>query len=379
MKAKQIYIPVSILAVGLLLMLFLLDFRNKPEKRKLVVRPKIVNAITVNLHEVESQVEGYGRLTTSQPVILYSEVTGILQKGNVNFQSAGSFKKGDLLIKVDDRQAVMDLNSAKSDFLNALASVLPEIKVDYPAEFKTWQTYFNHCDFDKNLQPLPKPENRKIKYYLTRFNVYKLYYTVKNLEIRHEKHFFYAPFNGSIVSADLHAGSSVRTGSKIGEIINLQKLEVEVPVAAKDLQWIDYSKTVRLQSTEIDKQWRGKVLRIGKDIDQRTQTVQVFIGIDKYTDELINGLFLRVVIPGKKIPGAFTLPSRAVYKESYVYRIKNKKLDYLKIDVVRRQLEDIIITGNIRDGDTLVTDLLQGVSSGMPANALIAKSSGGNN
>ena len=379
MKAKQIVIPASILIAGFLLMVIFLNLKSEPPKREQIVRPKIVNGKVVKLNDINSEITAYGRLTSSQPIILYSEVAGILEKGNINFQTASSFNKGDLLIKVDDRQIKLDLNSTKSDFLNALAAVLPEIKVDFPDEFEKFQNYFNRCDFESKLKPLPKSNNQKIKFFLTRFNVYKLYYSVKNLEIRLEKHYFYAPFNGSIVSADLHTGSSVRSGSKIGEIINLENLEVEIPVATQDIQWIKMDSPVILTSSEISGQWRGNIKRIGKSIDDRTQTVQVFVSVNNIENNLINGVFLNASIPGKKINNAVSIPSRAIYNESFVYLVKNQKLDFRKIDVVRRQTENVIITGNLQNGDTLVTDLLQGVASGMPAIANIAEQSGGQN
>jgi multidrug efflux pump subunit AcrA (membrane-fusion protein) len=379
MKVKQIVIPVSILGTGFLLMLFLLNIKSDPPKSKPVARPKIVQAALIKLKDVKSEITAFGRLTSSQPIILYSEVAGILEKGNVNFQSAGSFRKGALLIKVDDRQVRLDLNSIKSDFLNALAAVLPEIKVDFPDEFEKYQNYFNSCDFESNLKPLPKTNNQKIKFFLTRFNVYKLFYNVKNLEIRLEKHYFYAPFNGSIVSADLHIGSSVRSGSKIGELINLEQLEVEIPVATQDIQWINHNKPVILTSSEIEGQWLGKIKRIGKSIDERTQTVPVFVSVKNKDNNLINGVFLKASIPGKIIENSISVPSRAIYNENFVYMVKNNKLDYKKIDVIRRQSDSVIVKGNIQNGDTLVTDLMQGVASGMPAIARISVHDQGEN
>ena len=171
----------------------LLNLRSATPQRKPQPRPKIVEADIVKLANVSSKIVAYGRLKTAQPVILYSEVSGIMMNGNVPFQPAQSFKKGDLLLKIDNRQIRLDLNSAKSDFLTALASVLPEFKVDFPEEYEVWQEYFNNCGFDKKIDPLPETENQKIKLYLSRFNVYKLYFQVRNLEIRLSKHFFMPP------------------------------------------------------------------------------------------------------------------------------------------------------------------------------------------
>ena len=368
MNKKHIYLPVVILVAGFLVMILLISLKSELPKRKPVIQPKTVQSEVVRLHEIDSEVIGLGRLTSSQPVTLYSEVVGILEAGSIPFLPASIFKKGDLLFKVDERQTRLELNSLKSDFMNALASVLPEIKVDFPDEYQKFQSYFDKCDFNSRLSDLPETNNQKIKLFLTRFNVYKLFYSVKNMEIRLEKHYFYAPFDGSVISADLRKGSTVRTGSAVGQIINLENLEVEVPVAAKDIAWIDRSKVVRLISSEISGEWKGHIKRIGKNIDERTQTVPVFIGIDKNGhDQLINGVFLKAIIPGRIVHSAVSVPNRAVYNESYVYLVKNGKLEFMPVRIARRQLDHVIINYGIASGDTLVTELLQGIAPGMPA------------
>lgn len=368
MKWKIIIWPVVILLAGFGLMRFFLSFRDEPTRRAPQVRPRIVNIEVVQLQDVPSNIIAFGRLKTAQPVTVYSEVSGILQPGELAFQPAQSFHKGDLLLKIDDRQARLDLNSAKSDLLNALATVLPEIKVDFPEEYEIWQTYFNNIGFDNRLEPLPQAANQKIKLYLSRFNVYKLYFQVRNLEILLNKHYFYAPFAGSIVSADLRVGSTARPGSKLGEIINLDNLEVEVPIAAEDVQWINKDTPIIFTSSEMAGEWKGKIKRVGKSIDEQTQTVPVFMTVSNNgSDHLYDGIFLRAEIPGTVIPEAFRIPRRALYNEKFVYLIKEGKLDYREINIARMQTDAVIINGGIVNGDSLVTDVLQGVASGMPA------------
>jgi RND family efflux transporter MFP subunit len=188
------------------------------------------------------------------------------------------------------------------------------------------------------------------------------------MEIRLEKHYFYAPFDGSVISTDLRVGSIVRAGSVIGQIINMEDLEVEVPVASKDIPWIDRSKVVRFSSSEIPGEWKGHIKRIGQNIDESTQTVPVYIGIDKNGHEqLINGTFMKVVISGQEIENALRVPNRAVYNETHVYLVKNGKLKFQPIDIARREHDQVVVQNGIASGDTLVTELLQGVASGMPA------------
>jgi membrane fusion protein, multidrug efflux system len=378
MKVKTVVIPIGVLALGFIAMMILFNLKSEPPKRTPQIRPRMVQAEIVRLQENRAPITALGRLASAQPLVLFSEVNGTMQEGDVPFKPATLFKKGDLLVKIDDRQARLELNSMKSDFLNALAAVLPEIKLDFPDEYEKYQKYFDDCGFDCRLEPLPETDNQKIKLFLTRFNVYKLFYSVKNLEIRLEKHFFYAPFGGTIVSAELRVGSTVRAGNSVGQIINLENLEVEVPIPAVDLPWIDQNEAVLFTSSELPGEWRGKIKRIGKAIDERTQTIPVYLSIeDDRSNQLITGIFLKAALPGKVIPNSLQVPNRAIYNERFVYRIRDGKLDFREVEVARRESATVIITNGLENGDTLVTEVLQGVAAGMPAMARIAETAGG--
>jgi len=185
-------IPILIVLVGFLIMVTLLSFKKDLPRKEPVLSTKLVDTELVQKSKVSASITSYGRVASTQPIELYSESAGILMEGDVPFQPAQSFSKGDLILKIDDRQTILSLNSAKSDLLTALASVLPEIKLDFPEEYQIWQDYFNGCDFDKKLAPLPETDNPKIKMYLSRFNVYKLYFTASDLEIQLNKHYIYA-------------------------------------------------------------------------------------------------------------------------------------------------------------------------------------------
>ncbi|MCP4634593.1 MAG: efflux RND transporter periplasmic adaptor subunit [candidate division Zixibacteria bacterium] len=371
-KKSKILLPATILIIGFASMMLFLNLRSDSPKRNPKKQSKIVETEIVKPGKIPSQIITYGRVVSTQPVQLYSEVAGILMEGNVPFQPAQSFRKGDLLLKIDDRQAKLALNSTKSDLLNALATVLPEIKIDFPDEFKIWQDYFNNCRFETNLSELPNTDNPKIKLYLSRFNVYKLYFSVRDKEISLSKHYFYAPFDGSITSANLRVGSSARSGTLLGEIINLEKLEVEVSVSAQDIQWINKNSPMKLTSSEIEGEWNGRISRIGNAIDTRTQTVRVFISIDKSEEiPVLEGVFFKAVIPGLRIDNAVRVPQRALYNEKNVYLISNGELEFREVRVARKENGSVLINGGLNDGDTLVTEAMQGVFPGMPAQSKI--------
>ncbi|MCF7923273.1 MAG: hypothetical protein K9M55_11280, partial [Candidatus Marinimicrobia bacterium] len=239
MKRKLIVVsPLIILILAYLVMKVLTSFKEEQPKRSAMVKPRLVETRVVELGDVPASLTTFGTLASSQPVSLISEVAGTLKPGTIKFQPAQSFKKGDLLLKVDDRQIKLQLNSTKSDLLTALATLMPEIKVSSPKIFQTWQSYFDSISFDKSIGPLPETDDQRLKALLARYNIYKLYFTVQDLEIRAAKHYFYAPFNGSIVSAQLRVGSRDAPGTRLAEIFNLDELEDEIQVPPADIRWI---------------------------------------------------------------------------------------------------------------------------------------------
>lgn len=361
-------LPLIILGLGYATMMVFLSLRSDPPPRTHTNRPKIVRAHVVDLIPVTTEITAYGRVVSARPLELFSEVSGEVITGDVEFQPAQVFSKGDLLLKIDDRQARLRLNSTKSDLLSALAITLPEIKSDFTDAWDDWHEFFAGCDFDRRMPILPKTSSERLKLLLARFNVYKLYYTVRDQEIVVEKHRFYAPFEGSILQVSLRAGSTARNGSLLGSIISLERQEVQVSLPASDLSWIDIDQPVALTSSESTERWQGRVARIGANVDARTQTVDLFVAVDQNgSPPLLNGVFLQASIPGRIIDNAVTIPRSAVYDEKYVYLVADGKLESREVDVARWEVDSAIVASGLNDGDTLVVEAMQGVIVGMPA------------
>jgi len=372
MKRKLIVVsPLIILILAFLVMKVLGSFKAEQPKRSAVVKPRLVETQIVELGDVPASLTTFGTLASSQPVSLISEVSGTLKPGTIKFQPAQSFKKGDLLLRVDDRQIKLQLNSTKSDLLTALATLMPEIKVSTPEIFQIWQSYFDTINFEDSIQPLPETSDQRLKALLARYNIYRLYFSVQDLEIRARKHFFYAPFNGSIVSAQLRVGSTAAPGTRLAEIINLDELEVEIQVPAADIGWIRTNSRVDLSTPDGSIQWKGHIDRIGNVIDTRSQSIFAYIKLDDTADVTPTaGVFLRADIVAETIPNGMKVPRKAVYEESYVFLVQDSKFVQRDIDIAFDEGDYYILNGGLVPGDTLVSELLQGVSAGMPAKAI---------
>ena len=369
---RIVLLPVAVLAVGAALMFLFLGMREDPPKRAPEVHARMVKAVVATPGSVQAGVVAFGTTTSAQPVDLFAEASGTILAGDLPFLSSQSFKSGDVLLRIDDRQIQLNRQSAVSDLLSALANVLPEIKVNFPGNYDIWQNYFDAVEFDAPVPPLPDAGSQKIKLFLSRYNVYKLYFSVRNLEISIEKHTIRAPFDGTIATANLTVGSSARNGSLLGTISNLQALEIEIPVPAQEVPWIDPEGPVRFTSTEFAGEWQGYITRVGKTISLATQTVAVYSSLQDPAATLPEGAFFEASFTGLQLENALEIPLRSIYDDRYVYVIRSGKLVAQDVTIARRQEETAILQNGLQPGDTLVTEPLQGVAPGMLATPQIS-------
>ena len=87
---------------------------------------------------------------------LISEVTGIIDFTNIRFKKGQEFKKGQTIIKINSDEAEAFLRQSRSQFQNQIASVLADIKIDYPESYKKWEDYFLNYDIETNILELPE-------------------------------------------------------------------------------------------------------------------------------------------------------------------------------------------------------------------------------
>lgn len=358
-------LPVLILIGGYATMHVLASMKEEAPRRTPPPTIKPVRVEVVRPGAIAVLVEALGRVGTAQPVQLVSEVTGLVEAGDVPFRPGSRFREGQLLLRIDARQAQLTLNSLKSDFLNALAAVLPEIKIDFPSSFEIWQKYFDACGFQQRLPELPEANERNLKLLLTRAQVFKLYYAVRQQEIVVEKHSIRAPFNGSLIAAALHPGSVARAGAPLGDVISLDGMEVELPIPSADLSWIARGQRLVLRSQDASRSWTAEIVRIGSAIDRRSQSIPAYARILGDASVLHEGMYVNAEIAGRTLSNATRVPRRAVYENSYVYVLADGRLERRDVRIAASTADALLVDAGLRDGDSLVVELLQGVAPGM--------------
>lgn len=98
-----------------------------------------------------------------------------------------------------------------------------------------------------------------------------------------------APITGKITKKLIETGSEVRAGQEIAEISQIDRLKIEINLAAEDLSRIRVG-----QEVEINNSLKGIVSLIGPSADEVTKKIKVEISFDNKDKELIAGTFVDI-------------------------------------------------------------------------------------
>jgi len=358
----------KILALALLLGAFygagLLRDSKKKNKSKLAETTPTA-FVTEALNEVVpvSIIEN-GRLSAKYKIDLFAEVQGLMEATPKEFKPGARFAKGEVLVNIKSEDHFANLQAQKSVLQNLIASMMPDMKMDYPEAYEKWDSYLKSFDMNKAVAPLPETTSEKEKFFVTGKNIYTTYYNTKNLEIIYSKYIIKAPFDGILTEALVTPGALVRNGQKLGEFINPSEYELEIAIGKDLIDAVHVGTEVTVTNPEnTSQEWMGKVSRINGRINPSTQTIQIFISM--HGEDLKEGMYLEADIVGKARVDAIEVPRSLLIDNDKLYGVNSDSVLFLgNINVVHKSRSKVIVQG-IDDGSWLLAKPIPGAYPGM--------------
>ena len=284
-----------------------------------------------------------GRLNSYQSVNLSSKVTGQLNSSGRAFKKGTYYKKGELIFDVDQREARFNLFALRSNLLNQITQIMPDLKLDYPQAFQNWKTYLDEFDVEAPVKPLPTITNDQEKYFVASKNIYNTFYNIKSSEARLSDYKIYAPFSGVVTNANVFEGSLISPNMQLGTLTSTGYYEMEAPLSESQLQYVKIGQAVELVSEITGKKWSGKVNRISSTIDPATQSIPLFIGVSG--SGLKEGMYLKGNLRGSSLKQVAALPKDIVVDQEYVYEVQDSTINQTKLDIISRDDNYVYVSG----------------------------------
>lgn len=341
------------------------------EAQKRDIKPSIrtVKTETINFGNLNLEITGNGIVESKSILDVVSEVSGKIDYAKNSLKNGTFVKEGEIVVKVDSREIENNLFSLRSDFINAVATLLPDLKVESNELYDRWYKYFSLIDIHSNLPSLPEVTTLQEKIKLSSRQIFTKYYSVKNQEILLSKYIITAPYDGFIKSNGVIEESFISRGQNLFTIEDVHNLEIAVPLLINEFNQIQFANgaDVIISSDNTEKIIKGKLVRRDPILDRNSQSLKVYVTFSNYSmiPDFLSGNYVNVKIKGKKLENVAAIPRHLVDNENYVFTIAEGKLAKEKLNVVEVQKEKVIVTNTSENSLEIVTTILQKPLIGM--------------
>lgn len=327
--------------------------------------PKVITSVfaeTIQNSTVPIIIPANGTLMAKNRLELYSETQGVFQSSAHDFKAGQTYSKGQTLLNINSAEFYASIQASKSDFLNLVTSLLPDLRLDYPEAFPQWESYVRAFDVNKSIPNLPNITSEKVNYFITGRGIQAAYFNIKNLEQRLSKFRITAPFSGIVTEALVTKGTLIRAGQKLGEFIDTSVFELELAIPKEYIDLLKKGQSVALSAMDNRATYTGTVSRINGKIDQATQTVTLFVTLRG--EGLREGMYLEAQLEAREEENAIKILRQLIVDENKIYVVRDSILDAIKVQPVYFSDKEVVIKG-VPDGTTILSKSVPGAYAGM--------------
>jgi len=378
----KVVVPLAILAAGAFGMIALIAGAKKPEPRALQKSLPLVDVLEIRPAERRLVVPSRGIVKPRVNSVLTSRVRGEILEVAPVMTPGAFFKKGQLLLRVDDKDYKSALASRKADLARAQLALDIEVK-EAEVSKKEWEKLMKG---EPDPLVLHKPQLAE-----ARANVAAAEAALAQAELDLARTRILAPYDGQVDARLVDLGRYLSVGTSLARIHGIDTAEIRLPLLDSELAFLDLPKdlvdtggifegpVVRLHGEFLGKprEWLGRIKRMEGEIDPKTQMAYLVARIeDPYNRQhaperstLPMGIYLQAEIQGRQLDKAIIVPRRALQRPSEVFVLASEggvhKLLRREVKILRKQGNDVIIGSGLHNGDRVCLTQIDSFADGM--------------
>lgn len=249
---------------------------------------------------------------------LTSQIEGQVTYLNDNLLAGNVFKKGDLLLSIDDSAHKAELANAVSELAQARIELLTEERQAAQAE-RDWQrSNLNQAPSSPLVLRQPQLAAAKEQLAAAEANVQHAKVLLGYTKIR-------APFTGVVVRRDVNPGETLSTGQSIAQILALHTFDVVAQLDQK--QWSllapDWAEGAGLlKDLATGDNYEARIRSGGHFLNPNTQLRNIYLTAKGARQgDLLPGQLMQVVLPGKLLENVLLVPESAYTRDSHLWLV----------------------------------------------------------
>jgi membrane fusion protein, multidrug efflux system len=307
-----------------------------------------VGGIVIQPRSLENRIMSTGTLIANEEVELHSEIPGRIV--SINFTEGTFVNKGDVLVKIDDRELQANLKKLLIDEKQAKDDVYRKKRL---LELQA----VSQEEYDKIVNSL---EVVQAELDLIRTQISKSEIT--------------APFSGLIGLRQVSPGGYISTSTMITRLQQVEPIKIDFSVPEKYQELIKKGTKINFTVAGQTKPFEGTVYAIEPRIDPLTRNMLLRGVCPNPGGVLLAGAFAKVEIVLQNITDALVVPSEAVIpilNGEKVFVTEGGKIKSRDVREGIRTEREVQILSGLNPGDTVVTTGLLQVRDDMKVNVKI--------
>jgi RND family efflux transporter MFP subunit len=374
-RLAQVVFTAGVILIGLLVFVIMMATRSDVQRTRATMPPPLVSVIRADVGPRRVVITGEGTVRPLREINLVPQVSGKIVHMAPAMAGGGSFRKGEILLRIDPTDYELAVKSAEArvkDLESALLLTIEEAEV----ALEEWK-----LSGGKGEEPPPLVAKQP-QLEAARANLAAGKADLEKAKLNLERTTLRAPFESRIIQKNVDLGQFVAVGQQLGSMYSIEAAEIAVPLPNEDLEWFhvpgftpdgngESAVTVHADIAGRDLTWTGRVMRAEGVLDERTRMVNIITRVERPYDSvppLAMGLFVKVEIEGIEVPDAIWLPRSAVHERDTVWIVDGEsRIRFRPVDIIRYDGDRVLVTGI--EGDELVAiSPIQIVTEGIKVN-----------
>lgn len=331
-------------------------FVRKPENTAAVAekpqassgrKPVMVSVATVTSEEFKEIYPATGSLEANEIVDLRSETSGKVFE--IFFKEGSPVQQDQLLVKIDDRELLAQLQKAES------------VKALNEARERRQKILF-----DKDIISSDEYDNALTNLNTAIADIDLLKVEISKTEIR-------APFAGTIGIRSISPGDYISPSSSIATLVSTDPIKVLFDVPEKYSSRIYMNMPILFTVEGQAGIYEGIVFAIEPRVDIDTRTIRLKASCDNENGTLVPGAFVKVQLELQSVPDAVMIPSEAIISDATgqsVYVLRDGKAFLQKIQIGTRTKDRVRVLNGLKVGEKIITSGLLQISNGSTVTVL---------
>lgn len=357
---KKRYIIYAILIIVLASLVAYRIIKNNSRKEKSArstfssggtMPPMRVNGVVVKPQNFANSISVSGTIEANEQVDIRAEVPGIVT--SIRFQEGSNVKKGQLLLKINDREL-------KAQLSQALTKQKLAEGTEYRAEMLLKKEAISKEEYDIALADL---QTARAQTQLIRAQLSKTSVT--------------APFSGRIGLRSISTGEYITPATAVARLVNLNPVKVSFSIPEKYAGSVKVNTELTFNISGSAKVYSGRVYAIEPGIEASTRTLQFRARSANPNGELLPGTFAKINLPLSTVTDAILIPTEAIIpiqNGKKVFVTDSGKAKEVVVETSTRTDKDVLIISGLTAGDTVLTTGIMALKSGTPVKVSVRES-----